>query len=204
MFQPIWIPIRDWNSKNLSWFSFLNRRFQPIWIPIRDWNGVAKMWLRNFADVSTNLNPYQGLKRINPAHCLPSGCFNQSESLSGIETILSTKWICVMWFQPIWIPIRDWNDLWHIKSIQLNCFNQSESLSGIETIHLLPAMPCAPVSTNLNPYQGLKQPNHITDERLMRFQPIWIPIRDWNSCLTLMSPIGFVSTNLNPYQGLKL
>ncbi len=67
-------------------------------------------------------------------------------------------------------------------SHELLGFNQSESLSGIETKLLGVTRWMAEVSTNLNPYQGLKQ-------RTTRL---------------VLSILGFVSTNLNPYQGLKL
>ncbi len=106
-FQPIWIPIRDWNSLIRSSHRG-NHMFQPIWIPIRDWNCGDCGWItRRF--VSTNLNPYQGLK-----------------------------------------PRSAWNPWW------ISRFNQSESLSGIETEAIISPTRSRIVSTNLNPYQGLK------------------------------------------------
>jgi hypothetical protein len=43
--------------------------------------------LKNFNKVSTNLNPYQGLKQTwGMCWLMPLPRFNQSESLSGIET----------------------------------------------------------------------------------------------------------------------
>ncbi len=54
-------------------------------------SGIETMgysWLlKNFNKVSTNLNPYQGLKQTwGMCWLMPLPRFNQSESLSGIET----------------------------------------------------------------------------------------------------------------------
>ncbi len=86
----------------------------------------------------------------------PGWGFNQSESLSGIETINFQFDAPVTKFQPIWIPIRDWNNT-DIPYCNPAGFNQSESLSGIETCKTeVDARHWVEVSTNLNPYQGLK------------------------------------------------
>ncbi len=90
-------------------------------------------WQRKPTPVSTNLNPYQGLKHDDTVFSETSKSFNQSESLSGIETKSSLTLRTYQMFQPIWIPIRDWNYSLPSKPEKQTGFNQSESLSGIET-----------------------------------------------------------------------
>ncbi len=90
------------------------------------------------------------------------------------------------------------------KSSLGKCFNQSESLSGIETQAAASSMTSTAVSTNLNPYQGLKLSSFfflIGD--CIRFNQS----ESLSGIETLQFEVGgilgWVSTNLNPYQGLK-
>ncbi len=185
-FQPIWIPIRDWNNAYLKALR-CNAEFQPIWIPIRDWNGFFDAGGLGWC-VSTNLNPYQGLKRFNPVFLalfyFVSTNLNPYQGLKRASA-QAEEYLAV--FQPIWIPIRDWNKLSAHASARLggSGFNQSESLSGIETLTGANLWMRCLVSTNLNPYQGLKPHYCFASRCTLMFQPIWIPIRDWNrqTCL---------------------
>ncbi len=139
-------------------------KLKSTWILIRDWN-----------DESLTVQAFQL-------------CWNQLESLLGIETwkilILGIR----NSLKSTWILIRDWNVELLTAMLRNASWNQLESLLGIETFACWVGTGNLTCWNQLESLLGIETGlSLITSLEVLVLKSTWILIRDWNNICSLHS-----------------